>query len=81
MRETYHDKKHKILIDKQQKLLIDSLTNKLRIFQEQSDKISKQDKEELQQSREKYHDKKHKIMIGLAAKELKFSRETAGKFF
>ena len=31
--ETYQDKQHRILIGKQQKLLIDSLANKLKMFQ------------------------------------------------
>ena len=33
LRETYHEKQHKIFADKQQKLLIDSVANKLKVFQ------------------------------------------------
>ena len=64
MREKYHDKQKQILIGEQQKLLIYSLANKLKLFQEQWYQISKQEEEELQYQREKYNEKQHKIMIG-----------------
>ena len=44
LRETYHDKQHKIFIEKQQKLFIDSLANELKMFQEQCYKGSKKEK-------------------------------------
>ena len=42
LRETYHDKQHKILIEKQQKFLIDYLAKKLTTFEEKWDQTSKQ---------------------------------------
>ena len=71
MRKTYYNKQHKILIEKQQKLMIDSLAKKLNMFKEQWYQRSKQEEEELQQLRETYHDKKHKIVIDSSANELK----------
>ena len=47
--------------DKQKKLFIDTLENKLRLFQEQRDQMNKQEAEELHQLRETYNDKQHKI--------------------
>ena len=72
-------KKHNILICKQQKRSIYSLSNKLNIFQEKWYRRSKQE-EELQKSREKYHDKQHKIVIDSSANELKVSLEKADRF-
>ena len=81
MRVTYNDKKHNILIDKQQKILIYSLAKKLKMSQERWDQRSKQQEEELQQCRETYIDKQHKIIIDSSANELKLSQETADKSF
>ena len=81
LRETYHDKQHRILIEKQQKLFIDSLSKKMNIFHENFDQGSKQEEEELQQSIETYHNKQHKTMIDSSSNKLKLSRETADKLF
>ena len=43
LREKYHDKQKKLLIDKQQLFLIDSLSKKLTTFQEQWDQRIKQE--------------------------------------
>ena len=43
--------------------MIDSLANKMKVFQEQWDQRSKQQEGKIQYSREMYHDKQHKIII------------------
>ena len=68
-------------MDRQQKLLIDFLANKLKVFQEQWYQISKQKEEEIQQLREKYYNKQHKIMIYSSANALKVSQETSDQLF
>ena len=62
-----------MLIDRQQKILIDYLAKKLKMFQEQWNQRSKQEEEELQQLRETYHKKQHRIIIDSLSNELQVS--------
>ena len=75
MRETYHDKHNKMLIDKQQKLLIYSLYKKMKVFHEQWYQRIKQQEEELSQFRETYHNKQHKTMIDSSANGMNVSHQ------
>ena len=67
--------------DKQQKILIDSLTSELKVFQYQRDQIIEHAEQEMQLIREKYHNRQKNILIDSVANKLMVSQETFDQLF